>query len=159
MTALYGMCNVPSGVWIDEEGRIVRSPEVAYSKGKQLGSIKMGSDLYADGLRNWVLRGPKSPYVMQREDLLRKLAPKNPKRPLADAHFKLAVHLYQKNKLSLASKHWRQAQLLAPNNWNYHRQEWVFDPATQNTKWKAKYDQLGEQPYYEPADLPQLDEE
>ena len=45
LTALYGMVNVPTGVWIDEDGNIARPPETAYSRsfsfmGKKLGDAR-----------------------------------------------------------------------------------------------------------------------
>ena len=49
VTALYGMVNVPSGVWIDEHGVIVRPPEVAYSRRYEFGAILAGDDRYAQG--------------------------------------------------------------------------------------------------------------
>ena len=153
VTALYGMVNVPTGVWIDEEGKIVRAPEVAYSKGYDFGGLKAGQELYAQALRDWILQGKKSPYVTPKDELLKSLVPKNPERALADAHFKLAVHLHAQGSVEEAARNWKKAQALAPENWNYHRQEWVFEPASSSSKWKAKFDKLGDQPYYEPADL------
>ena len=40
------MVNVPIGVWIDEQGRIVRPNEVAYSKNIALFSIKVPGNDY-----------------------------------------------------------------------------------------------------------------
>lgn len=154
VTALYGMLNVPSGVWIDEEGMIVRSPEVAYSKAHKFGGLEVGDDRYAIGLRDWVEHGTDSLFVMSKEQLSKKLKPTSLERPKADAHFKLAVFLHQRGSQDEAAAHWLSAQKLDPLNWNYHRQQWTFDPATQNQKWFEKFLGLKGKPYYEPADLP-----
>ncbi len=153
VTALYGMVNVPMGVWIDEEGRIIRPPEVAYSKVVSFAGQSGGHQRYVDALRDWVQKGKESPYVFPRDALRKRLTPKNPDRPRADAHFALAVHLHGRGNAKNAAGHFSAAQRLDPENWNYHRQEWSFDPATAGAKWRAKFEQLDGKPYYAPLDL------
>jgi len=64
------------------------------------------------------------------------------------------VFLHGRGDEEEAARHWQRAQQLDPANWNYHRQEWAFDAATQGLKWRAKFEELDGRPYYEPADLP-----
>ena len=154
ITSLYGMVNVPSGVWIDEEGGIVRPPEVAYSRERTFGTLTVGDDRYAEALRDWVSKGEASAYLPSAEELRERLASHNPDRPLADAHFKLAVYFQEQGQPEAAATHWHAAQELDPDNWNYHRQEWVFDPETSGAKWQEKFRGLGDRPYYEPAVFP-----
>ena len=154
MTSLYGLVNVPSGVWIDEQGRIVRPPEVAYSRRWTFGDLTVGDDRYAEAVRDWVAKGPESPYVLSEQELRDGLAERNPRRPLADAYFKLAVYFHGEGEPEPAARHWRRAQELDPSNWNYHRQAWAFDPAGAGGKWLEKYRELGDAPYYEPARFP-----
>ena len=153
VTSLFGMVNVPSGVWIDEEGRIVRPPEVAYSRQMGFGSLSAGDDRYAEALRDWVRNGAESPYVFTADELRESLRLANPQRPRADAHFKLAVYLHGQGEAEAASRHWDRAQDLDPDNWNYHRQEWSFDAGTAGGNWRRKFESLGGKPYYKPADL------
>ena len=47
VSTLYNMTNVPTGVWINEEGRIVRPNEVAYSSKTEM--TLGGKTLSADG--------------------------------------------------------------------------------------------------------------
>ncbi len=152
VTSLYGMVNVPSGVWIDEEGHIVRPPEVAYSRQMGFGGLAAGDDQYVEALKDWVENGAESDYVFGDQDLQEKLALSSPDRLRADAHFKMAVYLHGEGAAEAASQHWQRAQELDPLNWNYHRQEWSFDPATAGRKWQRKYQSL-DGPYYQPADL------
>ena len=74
VTRLYGMVNVPSGVWIDEEGRIVRPPETAYSRRHRFGPIVVGDERYTAALRDWVARGAESEYALDAEELAARLA-------------------------------------------------------------------------------------
>jgi tetratricopeptide (TPR) repeat protein len=157
ITSLYGMINVPSGVWIDEEGNIVRPPEVAYSREWTFGDLTVGDDRYAEAVRDWVENGADSAYVPTAEELRERLAATNPDRPLADAHFKLAVYFHEQGRAESAAKHWQSAQELDPDNWNYHRQEWVFDPETSGGKWMEKFNALEGRPYYDSAVFPASD--
>ncbi len=154
VTALYRMVNVPTGVWIDEQGRLVRPPETAWSKAFDFGSMHVGDERYADALRDWVARGDQSPYVLDADALSRRIDPGSAERRRADAHFRLAVHLRGLGHAVEAAAHWLRAQQLDPDNWNYHRQAWTEDtPALRGQKWRAKYEGLGDAPYYEPLDL------
>lgn len=158
VTALYGMVNVPMGVWIDEEGQIVRPPEVAYSKVMSFAGQSGGHPRYVEALRDWVQKGKESHYVVPKEELQKRLASKNLDRPLADAHFALAVHLHASGDAKGAAVHFSEAQRLDPENWNYHRQEWSFDPATAGAKWRVKFERLAGKPYYAPLDLRMTEE-
>jgi len=148
------MVNVPSGVWIDEEGRIVRPPEVAYSKGRKLMGQKLGDDRYALGLKDWVERGPKSAFVMGKEKLSERLVRRSMRQRRAAEHFMLGAWFQAQKERKLSRKHWKRAQQLDPENWNYHRQDWSFDGASAGFKFLRKVSKLRGKPYYRPLDLP-----
>jgi len=142
-------------VWIDEEGRIVRPPEVAYSKEQKVLGTTIGDDRYIAGLRDWVANGARSKFVMPPDKLATKLARRGTKPRLADAHFKLGVYFHQSGDQESAAEHWQRAQQLNPDSWNYHRQDWSFEPSTAMRKWFGKFRALQGIPYYEPIDLPE----
>ncbi|MBI2824080.1 MAG: TlpA family protein disulfide reductase [Planctomycetia bacterium] len=155
VSTLYQMVNVPMGVWIDEQGRIVRPAEVAYSKKVSLLSIKVDGDHYVAGLRDWVAKGDQSVYALKDEALRKRLPQRDAKSGLADANFKLAVQLHKQGDETGAEQYWRAAQELEPDNWNYHRQAWAFHPGEANGLWMKKYRELGDREYYAPLDLPE----
>src|SRR4029450_6865235 len=74
---LYGVVNVPMGVWIDETGRMLRHAETAAPSDasprhldrttKQMSAEGLAERervraAYLSALRDWVARGPASPY-------------------------------------------------------------------------------------------------
>jgi hypothetical protein len=152
------MINVPTGVWIDERGRVVRPGEVAYSSDKSLtlGGKKLvvEGDIYVAALRDWVANGDASRYALRGEALARRMRNRTPKEAEADAAFQLGVHLFKSGKPEAAAKYWQRAQTLNPESWNYHRQEWSFTPQEAGKKWMAKFLALEDRPYYAPLDLP-----
>jgi hypothetical protein len=156
VSSLYHMVNVPMGVWIDEQGHIVRLAEVAYSKSVQLMSIKVEGDRYVAALRDWVDKGPQSIYAMKPDELRKRVAPPDPLIALAEANFKLGVYFQQQNDLATADKYWQAAQRLAPANWNYHRQAWSFTPEKAIPNWLKKFGELKGKDYYPKLDLPEM---
>ncbi len=153
VTALYDLVNVPSGIWIDEEGVLVRPGEVAYSKQWTFGTLVVGDDRYAEALRDWVAKGAASEYALDPEAVEQRLASTNPHRSEADEHFRQAVKLHLRGETNEAEHHFAEAQRLDPANWNYHRQPWSFDPENAGAKWRQKFEELEGRPYYAPADL------
>lgn len=155
VSSLYNMVNVPTGVWIDEQGRIVRPNEVAYSKKVAMLSINVDGDAYVAGLRDWVAKGPASPYVLSPEEIAARMAPRSQEQALADAHFRMAVYFHEKGDGARAERHWASAQQMRPDSWNFHRQQWSFNPKDAMKHWMAKFRTLGDQPYYAPLELKQ----
>ena len=43
---------------------------------------------------------------------------------------------------------------MAPDNWNYHRQDWNQTEGLAGPKYREKRGALGDKPYYAPLDLP-----
>jgi hypothetical protein len=148
------MVNVPSGVWIDEQGFIVRPAETAYSKGGQLLGKQLGDPRYAQGVRDWVKNGKNSKWILSKEQLKKKLALKSPKKQLAEAHFRMGIHFHNKKDKARAKKHWIEAQKLHPDNWNFHRQAWLYEGLGGQMKFIQKVRKLGDKQYYEPLDAP-----
>jgi hypothetical protein len=64
VTRLYGMVNVPTAVWINEQGRIVRPNEVAFVDNRYKSLHGMDAGPYLDAIRDWVKNGDKSPFVL-----------------------------------------------------------------------------------------------
>jgi tetratricopeptide (TPR) repeat protein len=155
VSSLYNMVNVPTAVWIDEEGRILRHDEDAYSKSYAFGSTKFGNDVYRPAIYDWVKNGAQSRYVGDREAVLARIPKRGEAEALAEATFKLGVFFFLQGDRERANRLWDEAQKLNPDSWNYHRQDWSFlerDETTRN--WLAKFRALGDKPYYRPLDLP-----
>lgn len=154
VSALYQMVNVPTGVWIDEGGHVVRPPEVAYTAGFRLLGQTVGDDRYEPALRDWVAKGANSEYVMTPDKLKEKIAPRSRELRQAELHFRLGTRLFAQGDRAGARAQWQAAQTLDPENWNYHRQDWSFDAKEAVGNWLKKVAALDGKPYYAPLDLP-----
>ena len=64
VTQKYNMVNVPTAVWIDEQGRIVRPNEVAFVDDRYKAFSGIEAAPYIDAIRDWVANGAKSAYVL-----------------------------------------------------------------------------------------------
>ncbi|MEW6471917.1 MAG: hypothetical protein AB1679_06580 [Actinomycetota bacterium] len=176
VSQLYGIVNVPTAVWIDEEGRIVRGPEPAgvteAFKAIDLATFAMppaaievgcrARNRYLDAVRDWVRRGPESRAVLPPEEVLRRMGRGarwgDPAK--AGAHFRLAEALYRRKDPEAAQIHFAEAVRLWPENWAYQRQaRQLADPAAVGELdagpefWRS-LENRGEGAFYPPVDLP-----
>ena len=141
--------NVPSGIWIDEEGRVVRINEGAYTGFRQIGSSTTD---YLPLVRDWAANGAKSPYIWSSTEMTKRIRKQTSDEALADPTFKLGVYFFERDQ-PLARKYWEKAQALAPDNWNYHRQDWIGTEGLAGPKFREKRSALGDKPYYAPLDI------
>jgi len=155
ISTLFNLVNVPSGVWIDEQGKIVRIDEGTYTKKHRLGAIEFGSDQYLPALRDWVAKGAESEYVWTAEEVKAHIIPRSPEAEQAEPAFKLGVYFHRQGDEAKANHWWEESQKLNPDSWNFHRQDWSFTKSEAMTKWMKKVRGLGDKPYYRPIDLPQ----
>jgi tetratricopeptide (TPR) repeat protein len=156
VTHLYNMVNVPTAVWINEQGRIVRPNEVAYVDNRYKAMHLIDAAPYLDAIRDWVANGDRSAYVMSEAQLQARLKPQSPDRAMADAEFALGEYLYKQGNGPDAIPHFKEAQRLSPDNWNYKRQAWALSDAERDygTTFMKEVQKLGGKPYYEPRKLP-----
>jgi hypothetical protein len=168
---LLGIVNVPSGVWIDEQGIIVRPPEPAYphrpsflDRELPVGATPMQSEqitfvrqlrveheLYVAALRDWVAHGAASRYALSPAEVVRRSRPRPRAEAEAAAHFELAQHLHRLGRAEAAVEHFRTAQQLQPDNWTYKRQAWQLADkplATYGTDWLNEVKRQGVENYY-----------
>jgi hypothetical protein len=176
---LFGIVNVPNGVWIDEQGVIVRPVEPAFPRRAALRDrpvppdldpylaevlqearrIRTEPDLYTAALRDWVERGPDSPYALTPEEVLRRSGERGLDRSRAAAHFELAQHLWRQGREAEAVPHFRAARRLQPANWTYKRQAWVlaspFQAPTDQFEgdWLSDVREIGAENYYPKLDM------
>lgn len=152
------MTNVPTGVWINEEGMIVRPLETAYSKATELKlggrTLSNDGDAYVAALRDWVAKGSDSEFAMTPEEVTSKLAPRTSEQAKAEAFFQLGNHFQLSGNEEKANQYWANAQELRPESWNYHRQDWSFTPKEANANWMKKFMSLGDEEYYPALELP-----
>ena len=119
---------MPTAVWIDEDGCVVRGPESAGAseawrdeldretgklsdEGRE--ALRQERARYLDALRAWVREG--------RYEMREPLRAPTEREALAAAHFRLGQFLR-------APEHLEEAVRLAPESWNYRRQAWALDP-------------------------------
>lgn len=157
VTQLYNMVNVPTAVWINEKGMIVRPNEVAYVDNRYKAMHGVDAGPYLDAIRDWVANGNRSPFVMSEQEVKERLKPPTPERAMADTEFGLAEYLHKNGKGEDAIAHFKEAQRLDPDNWNYKRQAWALSDAEKNygTSFMKEVQKLNGKPYYAPRKLPE----
>lgn len=159
ISTLYNMVNVPTGVWIDEEGTIVRPNETAYSSNVELNlgekSIRSAGGDYVAALKDWVAKGAESEFALSKDEVTKHLSPREPQLAKAEAAFQLGIYFHEQGNEALANEYWGQAQAAHPDSWNYHRQDWAFTPKEANANWMKKFQALDKE-YYPALDLPTM---
>jgi tetratricopeptide (TPR) repeat protein len=150
------MVNVPTGVWINEQGKIVRPNEVAFVDDRFKNFSGLDSAPYLSALRDWIEKSDQSIYVMSEDRLREKLAVNDPQVVLAAAEFGLGEHLYKSGHLNDAIPHFKEAQRLNPKSWNYKRQAYALSDAKRDygTTFMEEVEKAGgSKVYYAPPDL------
>ena len=158
VTQLYNMVNVPTAVWINEKGMIVRPNEVAYVDNRYKAMHGIDAGPYLDAIRDWVANGDRSQFVMSEQEVKDRLKPPSPERAMADVEFGLAEYLHKNGNSTDAIAHFKEAQRLDPDNWNYKRQAWALSDAEKNygTTFMKEVQKLNGKPYYAPRKLPEV---
>lgn len=168
---LFGMVNVPTAVWINEEGRIVRPPEPAGANDafrkmdpatgrlapEDLGLLRGERQRYLDGIRDWARRGDESRWALGEAEVRARLTNPSEEHELARAHFRLGEHLWERGHLDRAKAHFSEAVRLHPESWEYRRQ--ALDLEEQGKSMGREYWEavvaLGDRPYYPPIVAPE----
>ena len=176
---LLGIVNVPSGVWIDEHGVIVRPPEPAFpwrarqpsaellaqlpplmvEQLSEAQKIQIDPERYVGALRDWVEHGELSRYALSPDEVAARSRPRSNEHSEAAACFELGQHLERAGQAADAAGWFRQAHRLQPDNWTYKRQAWsLADPMQGPTElydsdWLTDVRELGAENYYPPLQL------
>ena len=164
VSELYDMVNVPTAVWVDEQGQMVRLPEPAGSQDsfremdrttyalspEARRSLARTQGQYLDAVRDWVVNGDKSRYVPGEEALRARLGAPDDSAARAATEFEAGEYLQSIGRADLAASHFEEAKRLRPNSWNYKRQSWALeDPAKAGgPEFWAAVDALGDERYY-----------
>jgi tetratricopeptide (TPR) repeat protein len=177
---LFGVVNVPNGVWIDEDGVIVRPAEPAHPGRnpvtesfrtidlssvppdladvlREAQKIRTDPDAYVAMLRDWAVNGAASQYALDPDEVVRRSRPRDADRAAAAAHFELGEHLHRSGDHAVAIPHWREAHRLDPDNWTYRRNAWNFESPTvqgptdaYDGSWYEDVKKIGAENYYPP---------
>jgi hypothetical protein len=169
VSELYNMVNVPSAVWIAEDGRIVRPTETAGTGDEWRGMMKGGmspdesSKLrqrrkeYTDAVRDWVAKGDESAYALSSAQMRERMKLPTDNDALAAAHFRIGRFLWERGD-DEAYAFLEEAKRLRPDSWNFKRQTWNLqapgDERSGGPEFWAAVEALGEHWYYEPVTLP-----
>lgn len=163
----YGILNVPTAVWIDESGTVVRGPEAAgvndgvreldpatfaLPPDVEAGARQLRTD-YFDAVRDWVSHGPDSRFAGK--GAARPEA--SPEERYADAAFRLGTHLHTRGEREAAQHYFDEARARREHGFAYHRQARVLaDPDLTGELDLGIFQTLatlGDKHFYEPIDL------
>jgi hypothetical protein len=176
---LLGVTNVPSGIWIDEGGMIVRPPEPAFpwrprapseellaqlpdvtvAQLREAQKMQIEPERYLAALRDWVAHGERSRYALSPDELEARSRARTNSDSHAAACFELAQHLHRSGHARDAVRWFREAHRLAPQNWTYRRQAWSLSGPLQgpsddyDSDWLSAVREIGAENYYPPLEL------
>ena len=146
----FGVVNIPSSVWIDERGMIVRPAEAAPAPPRpanapprlnlpdtlpprfvaimtEAAKIRSSAVEYHAALRDWVERGAASRFALPPDEVLERSRPRDADKALGHAHFALAAELEIRGHHAAAIRHFREAHRLVPDSWTFRRQAWSLE--------------------------------
>lgn len=154
ISSLYNLVNVPSGVWIDEEGKIMRINEGTYAKEHFDGA--WGTNDYVPIVRDWVAKGADSEYVWDRSKVRESIIQRTPEAERAQPAFRLGGYYFTRDNDEKAEQYWTMAQELDPTSWNYLRQDLEYeDGGNAGPEWRARREQIESAggSYYAPLEI------
>ena len=160
ISSAFDFVNVPSAVWIDEEGRIVRIDEGTYSQIHEFGAgdekIVFGNDVYAAALKDWVKKGAASKHVQARTTVAGHMRNHSFEQLKADAAFRLGNFFRSHGHNDKADAYWEMARSLNPDSINFIRQHLTLtEEGSAGETFRelaASYAREGKD-YYRPLDL------
>jgi tetratricopeptide (TPR) repeat protein len=153
------MVNVPTGIWINEEGEIVRPAEPAgWSDAWRTGDqkeLKHSKDRYLDAVRNWVEHGIHSPFLSEPEEVRKRMTGPTDEHALATAYYRMGLYLTELGYKDDARKHFSEAMNLRKESWNFKRQAWMLIETQEirREKFIEAIEELGDQRYYPKIEL------
>ncbi len=118
LAELYSIINVPTAIWIDESGTIVRPNDVAFGSEAFRDLTGFDSVAYLDAVRAWAMYGtlPFDGGEARRRQMLPTAAEQ-----LARAEFGLAWHLHKAGRTDAAVRHFLRAGELSPDDFTIRR--------------------------------------
>jgi stage V sporulation protein SpoVS len=145
LVELFGITNVPFGMWIDEAGTIVRPaepasvprdpaapnptagamaamPEQHRATIAAMGATAGDMAIYTTAVRDWAAKGSESRYVLSPAEVIERSRPLSREASLAAAEFEIGQHLHRTGSPRDAVAHFQRAHELDPTNWSYQRQ-------------------------------------
>jgi hypothetical protein len=118
LAELYHIVNVPTLIWIDEQGRICRPHDSQYGTDTFTAFHHKRSAPYLDMLRAWVRDGSGTLSVDEVRRL--QLVP-SAESQQARAERALAWLLHERGRVEAAARHFARAGELAPGDWTIRR--------------------------------------
>ncbi len=115
---LYNIVNVPTILWIDERGRIVRPNDVAFGTDTFTHITGLRAATHLAALRAWV-RGETAVLPEARVRALQSLPTDDDQR--ARAEFGLGEWLFNRGRTEAAARHFAKAGELAPHDFTIRR--------------------------------------
>jgi hypothetical protein len=118
LAELYHVVNVPTIVWIDEAGRIVRPNDNQFGTDTFTAFHGKSSAPYLDLIRAWVKEGKGA---LHADEVRRNQVLPSRETQLARAERALAWRLHQRGREGAAKRHFSRAAELAPRDWTIRR--------------------------------------
>lgn len=150
LASTFGVINIPSSIWIDEQGMIVRPAEAAPSPPAadapppgemppgmpdrfvqmftEASKLTADPDAYHAALKDWVANGAESPFALSPDEVVARSQPRDEASSRGHAHFELASALEIGGHHAQAIEHFREAHRLVPDSWTFRRQAWSLEP-------------------------------
>jgi hypothetical protein len=110
---LFAISNVPTVVWIAEDGRIVRPPGAAHGSDLFVDFTGIPSGPHLDEVRRWVVDGS---VPISSEDAARAVADLSEDEVLARLHFRVAAEAHRRGDEATTRRHADRAAELAPDD-------------------------------------------
>jgi hypothetical protein len=155
---LYRIINVPTAVWIDERGRIVRPNDAVFGDDRFVDLHGRPARPHLDALRAWVRDGTL-PFADDADVRAHQVLP-TAEEQLARAEFTLAWYLHRTGRRDAAERHFVRAGELAPHDFTIRRGSMPIrglDPM--GAEFAPIFEEWIEagKPYYAPMPPPKVD--
>jgi hypothetical protein len=113
----FGINNVPSTVWVDEAGTIVKPPSIAPADNRFKDFTKLDMSVHHDPLRRWVQHD--EPPTVEQLNVATKV--RTTDEQLAMAERRVGSWLQRNGRTDAAAAHLARAAELAPYDWTIRR--------------------------------------